>query len=128
VSNRDLRPLNSFTIAAAVVDVKGNVKATQLLPAIKNLKPQQVNARRSDARHVIAPTIACVFREGMKSGPVTGRRRRSRRVIRPPLNCRRPWFTSTCSSCSKARSARAIVLEPWNRSERCLCNPWTLGT
>ena len=28
VSNRDLRPLNSFTIAAAVVDVKGNVKAT----------------------------------------------------------------------------------------------------
>ena len=62
VSNRDLRPLNSFTIAAAVVDVKGNVKATQLLPAIKNLKPQQVNRKEIPIRiTVIAPTDRVVF-------------------------------------------------------------------
>jgi hypothetical protein len=62
VSNRDLRPLNSFTIAAAVVDVKGNVKATQVLPAIKNLKPQQVNRKEIPIRvTVIAPTDRVVF-------------------------------------------------------------------
>ena len=42
VGNRALLPVNAFTMAAAVVDVNGKVKATQLLPAIKNLKPQQV--------------------------------------------------------------------------------------
>lgn len=62
VSNRDLRPLHSFTIAAAVVDVKGKVKATQVLPAIKNLKPQQVNRREIPIRiTVIAPTDRVVF-------------------------------------------------------------------
>jgi len=62
VSNRDMRPLNSFTIAAAVVDVKGNIKATQVMPAIKNLKPQQVNRRETPIRvTVIAPTDRVVF-------------------------------------------------------------------
>lgn len=62
VSNRDLRPLNSFTMAAAVVDVKGNVKATQVMPAIKNLKPQQVNRKEIPIRiTIIAPTDRVVF-------------------------------------------------------------------
>ena len=62
VSNRDLRPLNSFTIAAAVVDVNGRIKATQMLPAIRNLKPQQVVRKEIPVRvTVIAPTDRVVF-------------------------------------------------------------------
>ena len=62
VSNRVLRPLTWFTMAAAVVDVKGNVKATQVLPAVKNLKPQQVNRKEIPIRiTVIAPTDRVVF-------------------------------------------------------------------
>ena len=62
VSNRDLRPLTSFSLAAAVVDVNGKVKATQTLPAIKNLKPQQVVRKEIPIRvTVIAPTDRVVF-------------------------------------------------------------------
>ena len=62
VSNRDLRPLASFSLAAAVVDVNGKVKATQTLAAIKNLKPQQVVRKEIPIRvTVIAPTDRVVF-------------------------------------------------------------------
>ena len=62
VGNRELLPVASLTIAAAVVDVNGKVKATQLLPAIKNLKPQQVQRREVKVRvTVIAPTDRVVF-------------------------------------------------------------------
>ena len=54
--------MNSLTLAAAVVDVTGNVKATQPLGAIKNLKPQQVNRKEIPIRvTVIAPTDRVVF-------------------------------------------------------------------
>jgi hypothetical protein len=60
--NRELLPVSSFTLAAAVVDVNGKVKATQVLPAIKNLKPQQVQRREIAIRvTIIAPTDRVVF-------------------------------------------------------------------
>jgi hypothetical protein len=62
VTNRALLPVNSVIVAAAVVDVKGNVKATQPLAAIKNLKPQQVIRKEIPVRvTVIAPTDRVVF-------------------------------------------------------------------
>ena len=62
VTNRGLMPINSVTMAAAVVDVNGKVKATQSLPAIKNLKPQQVIRKEIPVRvTVIAPTDRVVF-------------------------------------------------------------------
>ena len=62
VTNRALMPLASVTLAAAVVDVNGKVKATQPLPAIKNLKPQQVIRKEIPVRiTVIAPTDRVVF-------------------------------------------------------------------
>ena len=62
VTNRALMPVNSLTLAAAVVDVKGNIKATQPLMAIKNLKPQQVIRKEIPVRvTVIAPTDRVVF-------------------------------------------------------------------
>ena len=62
VTNRALMPVNSLTLAAAVVDVNGNVKATQPLAAIKNLKPQQVIRKEIPVRvTVIAPTDRVVF-------------------------------------------------------------------
>jgi hypothetical protein len=62
ITNRALMPVNSLTLAAAVVDVKGNVKATQPLAAIKNLKPQQVIRKEIPVRvTVIAPTDRVVF-------------------------------------------------------------------
>ncbi len=62
VTNRALMPVNSLTLAAAVVDVTGKVKATQRLAAIKNLKPQQVIRKEIPVRvTVIAPTDRVVF-------------------------------------------------------------------
>ena len=55
-------PANSVTVAAAVVDVNGNVKAIQPLPAIKNLKPSQMQRRETLIRvTVLAPTDRVVF-------------------------------------------------------------------
>ena len=62
ITNRGLMPVNSVTLAAAVVDVTGKVKATQPLAAIRNLKPQQVIRREIPVRvTVIAPTDRVVF-------------------------------------------------------------------
>lgn len=62
VTNRALMPVASLTLAAAVVDVTGKVKATQSLGAIKNLKPQQVIRKEIPVRvTVIAPTDRVVF-------------------------------------------------------------------
>ena len=60
--NRELMPVNSFTLAAAVVDVKGKIKATQMLPSIKNLKPQQISRKEIPIRvTIVAPTDRIVF-------------------------------------------------------------------
>ena len=59
--NRELMPVASFTLAAAVVDVNGSIKATQMLPAIKNLTPQQVQRREIGLRAIVAPTDRVVF-------------------------------------------------------------------
>ncbi len=62
VGNRDYLPVNSLTLAAAVVDVNGKVKATQTLPSIKNLKPQQVSRKEIPIRvTIVAPTDRVVF-------------------------------------------------------------------
>jgi hypothetical protein len=62
VQNRGLLPVNSVTVVAAVVDVHGTVKAIQALPAIKNVKPEQVQRRETRIRvTVIAPTDRVVF-------------------------------------------------------------------
>jgi hypothetical protein len=62
VTSRALMPLQSITIGAAVVDVNGKIKATQMLPAIKNLKPGQSQRRETKIRvTVIAPTDRVVF-------------------------------------------------------------------
>ena len=62
VTNRALMPVNSLTLAAAVVDVTGKVKATQSLASIQNLKPQQVIRKEIPVRvTVIAPTDRVVF-------------------------------------------------------------------
>ena len=62
VTNRGLMPLLSVTMAAAVVDVHGKVKAVQPLPALKNLKPGQDLRRETKIRvTVIAPTDRVVF-------------------------------------------------------------------
>jgi hypothetical protein len=45
VVNHALLPATSVTVAAAVVDVNGNIKAIQPLPAIKDLKPSQRSRR-----------------------------------------------------------------------------------
>ena len=62
VQNHGLLPVNSLTIAAAVVDVSGNVKGIQPLPAIRNVKPGQVQRRETRIRvTVISPTDRVVF-------------------------------------------------------------------
>ena len=62
VTNRALMPVNSLTLAAAVVDVTGKVKARQPLVAIKNLTPQQVIRKEIPIRvTVMAPTDRVVF-------------------------------------------------------------------
>lgn len=62
VGNADIYPVNSLTVAAAVVDVTGKVKATQNLAAIKNLKPQQVVRKEIPIRvTIVAPTDRVVF-------------------------------------------------------------------
>lgn len=62
VGNADLMPVASLTLAAAVVDVNGKVKATQNLAAIKNLKPQQVVRKELPIRiTIVAPTDRVVF-------------------------------------------------------------------
>jgi len=62
VASRGSMPLASVSLAAAVVDVSGQIKATQPLPAIKNLKPGQVQRREILIRTtVIAPTDRVVF-------------------------------------------------------------------
>ena len=62
VLNRGLMPVNSLTLAAAIVDVTGKVKATQPLAAIKNIAPGQV--QRREMRVIVtqfAPTDRVVF-------------------------------------------------------------------
>ena len=62
LQNMGMLPANSVTVAAAVVDVNGNVKAIQPLPAIKNLKPSQMQRREARIRvTIIAPTDRVVF-------------------------------------------------------------------
>ena len=62
IQNNALLPANSVTVAAAVVDVNGNIKAIQPLPAIKKLKPGQMQRRETRIRvTVIAPTDRVVF-------------------------------------------------------------------
>ena len=62
VGNDLLSTIASVTVAAAVVDVNGKVKATQVLPAIKNLKGQQVLRKELRIRvTVLAPTDRVVF-------------------------------------------------------------------
>jgi len=62
ITNHALMPVASVTMAAAVVDINGKVKATQPLIAIKNLKPQQVIRKEIPVRvTVIAPTDRVVF-------------------------------------------------------------------
>jgi hypothetical protein len=60
--NRELMPVTSFTLAAAIVDVDGKIKATQMLPAIRNLKPQQVSRKEIPIRvTIVNPTDRVVF-------------------------------------------------------------------
>ena len=60
--NGGLMPIASLTMAAAVVDVNGKVKAIQNLPPVKNLKPQQVVRKEIPIRiTVLAPTDRVVF-------------------------------------------------------------------
>lgn len=55
-------PVENVTVAAAVVDINGTVKATQPLPTIKNLKPGQVQRKEMRVRvTVLAPTDRVVF-------------------------------------------------------------------
>ena len=62
VTNRELQTVASFTIIAAIVDAAGEIKAIQALPAIRNLKPGQVQRRETRIRvTVIAPTDRVVF-------------------------------------------------------------------
>jgi hypothetical protein len=62
VGNAELLPVASLTLAAAVVDANGKVKATQTLPAIKNVKPQQVIRKEIPIRiTIMAPTDRVVF-------------------------------------------------------------------
>ena len=62
VGNADVQPVVSLTVAAAIVDVNGKVKATQNLQAIKNLKPQQVVRKEIPIRvTVLMPTDRVVF-------------------------------------------------------------------
>ena len=62
VGNADLMPVASLTLAAAVVDVNGKVKATQNLAASNNLKPQQVVRKEIPIRiTIVAPTDRVVF-------------------------------------------------------------------
>lgn len=62
IGNRELLPVASLTMAAAVVDVNGKIKATQPIPAIKNLKPQQVVRKEVRIRVTnLTPTDRVVF-------------------------------------------------------------------
>jgi hypothetical protein len=62
VGNADVVPVASLTVAAAIVDVNGKVKATQNLQSIKNLKPQQVVRKEIPIRvTVLMPTDRVVF-------------------------------------------------------------------
>lgn len=62
VGNGGLLPVSSLTMAAAVVDVNGKVKGTQVIPVIKNIKPQQLVRKEVRIRvTVFAPTDRVVF-------------------------------------------------------------------
>lgn len=62
VGNADIAPVASLTVAAAIVDVNGKVRATQNLQAIRNLKPQQVVRKEIPIRvTVLMPTDRVVF-------------------------------------------------------------------
>jgi hypothetical protein len=62
IANLALLPVASVSMAAAVVDITGKVKATQTLATIRNLKPQQVIRKEVPVRvTVIAPTDRVVF-------------------------------------------------------------------
>lgn len=62
IGNLDYLPVVSATVAAAVVDIKGNVKATQVLPVLRNIKPQQVVRKEIPIRvTIVAPTDRVVF-------------------------------------------------------------------
>jgi hypothetical protein len=62
VQNRSAAPVSSFALAAAIVAGDGTVKAIQPLPAIKNLKPNQVARREILVKvTVLVPTDRVVF-------------------------------------------------------------------
>jgi hypothetical protein len=62
VTNHGTLPAVSVTVVAAVVDINGNVKAIQPMPAIRNVKPKAVQRRETRIRvTVIAPTDRVVF-------------------------------------------------------------------
>ena len=62
IANRSFLPVESVTLAAAIVDTYGVVKATQPLPAIRKLKPGQAQRRQMRVRvTVLAPTDRVVF-------------------------------------------------------------------
>jgi hypothetical protein len=62
IVNRSFLPVESVTLAAAVVDSAGTVKAIQTMPAIKQLKPSQVQRRQLRIRAtVLTPTDRVVF-------------------------------------------------------------------
>jgi hypothetical protein len=62
VGNRDYLPVNSLTIAAAVVDIKGKIKATQTLPVMRNVKPSQIYRKEIPIRvTIVSPTDRVVF-------------------------------------------------------------------
>jgi hypothetical protein len=62
IVNRSFLPVESVTLAAAIVDSAGVVKAIQPLPAIKKLKPSQVQRRQARIKvTVLAPTDRVVF-------------------------------------------------------------------
>jgi hypothetical protein len=62
VRNRMAAPVVAGGLAAAIVTGDGNVKAIQQLPAIRNLKPNQVNRREMRVTAtVLTPTDRVVF-------------------------------------------------------------------
>lgn len=62
VGNLDYLPVNAVTVSAAIVDINGKIKATQTLPVMRNLKPQQVVRKEIPVRvTIVAPTDRVVF-------------------------------------------------------------------
>jgi hypothetical protein len=62
VRNRSSAAVDSFILAAAIVTGDGTVKAIQRLPAIKNLKPNQMSRQQMRVTAtVLMPTDRVVF-------------------------------------------------------------------